>query len=119
MITFWATWCGPCRDEFPDLVRLERAYRDRGFNLVAISMDEPGSEAAVSEFMNHFDARFPCYLQKFTDVNALVSLLNPRWEGGIPASFLYDREGQPVAWWEGEASFGDFARKVEPLVAHP
>jgi peroxiredoxin len=116
LVNFWATWCDPCREEFPDLVRLYNTYRSRGLSVVAISMDEPESRPAIEQFLNTQGATFGSYRQHFKDFEALVNSINPRWGGAIPATFLYDREGRLVESWEGATPFEEFETAVKPLL---
>ena len=116
VVNFWATWCEPCRDEFPDLVRLHNTYRGRGLSVVAISMDEPESVPAIEQFLKSQGANFGSYRQHFKDFEALVNSINPRWGGGIPATFLYDRQGRLVESWQGATTFEEFERAVKPLL---
>jgi len=116
LVDFWATWCDPCREEFPNLVRLHNAYRGRGLSVVAISMDEPESVPAVQRFLQSQGAKFGSYRQHFEDFEALVNSINPRWGGGIPATFLYDREGKLANSWEGATTYEEFESAVKPLL---
>ncbi len=114
LVNFWATWCEPCREEFPGLVRLDKAYRSRGLSVVAISMDDPESVSAIKQFLRSELATFACYRDNFRDFAALVDSINPKWGGGIPATFLYDRQGRLVQSWEGATSFEEFERDLRP-----
>lgn len=116
LVNFWATWCEPCREEYPALVKLYSAYRAQGLSLVAISMDEPESLPAIAQFLKSQGAQFGSYRHNFGDFAAFVDAVNPRWGGGIPASFLYDREGKLVASWQGATRFEEFERAVRPLL---
>ena len=116
LVDFWATWCDPCREEFPNLVRLHDAYRSRGLSVVAISMDEPESVPAIQRFLQSQGAKFGSYRQHFRDFEALVNSINPRWGGGIPATFLYDREGRLVNSWEGATTYQEFEGAAKPLL---
>ena len=116
LVNFWATWCEPCREEFPALVRLHRTYRDRGLSLVAISMDESEAVANIERFLKSQGAEFGSYNHNFRDFAALVDSISPRWGGGIPATFLYDRQGKLVASWQGPTRFEEFERAVQPLL---
>jgi thiol-disulfide isomerase/thioredoxin len=116
LVNFWATWCEPCREEFPALVRLHNTYRGRGFSLVSISMDEPESVPAVGEFLKSQGAQFGSYRHNFKDFGAFIDTINPQWGGGIPASFLYDREGRMVAAWQGATPYEEFEQAVKPLL---
>jgi thiol-disulfide isomerase/thioredoxin len=112
LVNFWATWCVPCREEFPALVRLHQTYRQRGLSLVAVSMDEPESVPEIEKFLKEQGAGFGSYRHNFADFGAFVDRVNPRWIGAIPASFLYDREGKLVASWQGATTYEEFERAV-------
>jgi thiol-disulfide isomerase/thioredoxin len=116
LVNFWATWCDPCREEFPNLVRLHNTYRGRGLSVVAISMDERETVPAIQRFLQSQGAKFGSYRQHFGDFEALVNSINPRWGGGIPATFLYDREGRLVNSWEGATTYEEFEGAVKPLL---
>ena len=58
LLNLWATWCGPCRSEMPWFVEFQDRYRDRGFTVAAVSMDDDGWEA-VRPFVAEFDLNFP------------------------------------------------------------
>jgi thiol-disulfide isomerase/thioredoxin len=116
LVNFWATWCEPCREEFPGIVRLYRVYHSRGLSVVAISMDEPHSVNAIQQFLKSQHAAFGCYRQEFHNFPALVDSIDPSWGGGIPASFLYDRQGKRVSSWEGATTYDQLERAVRPLL---
>jgi len=116
LVNFWATWCEPCREEFPAIIRLHQSYRGRGLSVVAISMDEPGSVLAIEHFLKAQGAQFGSYRHHFHDFATLVDSINPRWGGGIPATFLYDPEGRLIQSWQGPTSFAEFERAVRPLL---
>jgi thiol-disulfide isomerase/thioredoxin len=116
LVNFWATWCEPCREEFPALVRLHQNYRGRGLSVVAISMDEPESGPAIQKFLAEQGAQFGSYRHNFRDFSALVDAVNPRWGGGIPATFLYDRTGKLTASWQGATTLAEFEQALKPLL---
>lgn len=116
LVNFWATWCEPCREEFPAIVKLHKTYRERGLSVVAISMDEPESVPAIQHYLQATGADFGSYRQKFHDFSALIDTIEPRWGGGIPATFLYDRRGKLVRAWEGATRYKQFEDAVRPLL---
>lgn len=116
LVNFWATWCEPCREEFPALVRLHNTYRGRGLSLVAISMDEPESVTEIEAFLKSEGAQFGSYRHNFRDFGAFIDTVNPKWGGGIPATFIYDRSGKLVASWQGATQFEEFETTVKPLL---
>lgn len=102
LVDFWATWCQPCRKEFPELVALEQKLRSRGFRLVTISCDEPEQEVAAAEFVDKFRAPRPAHIKRAKDDDAFITSIDPNWSGALPAQFLYDRSGRRVRSFIGE-----------------
>src|SRR5882762_11230191 len=63
LVNFWATWCDPCRDEFPDLVKIDEDYRSKGLDFIAISLDDPPDiKTEVPKFLRQMHATMPAYL---------------------------------------------------------
>jgi peroxiredoxin len=89
MINFWATWCAPCREEMPAMERLHQRYRERGFVLLAVSVDTDVS--LVQPFLERYKLTFP------VTVDATMSLANTYGVRALPSSFLVDREGYLTA----------------------
>lgn len=58
MINIWATWCGPCRIEMPSIEQLHRAYAQKGLRIIAVSVDDPGSEPQIRSFVNRYGLTF-------------------------------------------------------------
>ena len=96
LVNFWATWCVPCRDEFPDLVKIRQQYAAEQLDFVLVSLDDPSDIAgAVPEFLSEVRATaFPSYLLNAADSNIAINLVDQTWSGELPATFLYDRSGQ-------------------------
>src|SRR5262249_47554943 len=61
LVNFWATWCVPCREEFPDLSRLQSAYAGKGLRVIGVSTDFARESAAVAKFMGEQKPSFPNY----------------------------------------------------------
>ena len=58
LLNVWATWCLPCRDEMPSIQRLYDEYRDQGLAVVAVSVDDPGADDDIREFVQEFGLTF-------------------------------------------------------------
>jgi len=116
LLNVWATWCVTCREEFPDLLRLRRDYRDRGVAVEFLSGDFPSHSADVSAFLRELEVDFPTYLKAGKDME-LIEALHPEWSGALPATFVFARGGAVVQWWEGAASYETFAAAVEAALA--
>lgn len=98
LVNFWATWCGPCREEFPDLVKLRAHYAAEQLDFALVSLDDVSDiETAVPDFLSESGAAaLPAYLLHAEDDGAAINSVDPRWSGELPATFLYDRSGQIV-----------------------
>ena len=97
LINFWATWCDPCREEFPDLVRVDSDYRSKGLNFVAVSLDDISDiKSAVPKFLNEMKATMPVVLLNVNDPEPAIKAVDEKWDGELPATFLYDKEGKVI-----------------------
>jgi peroxiredoxin len=86
MINFWASWCGPCRDEMPQLARLYDKYRASGFTVLAVNIDEDPHKAA--NVAQQLGMRFPVLLDTGKQVSRLYDL------SAMPSTVLVDRDGR-------------------------
>lgn len=95
LLNFWATWCDPCREEFPDLVKLDADYKDKGLNFIAVSLDDiTDIKSEVPKFLNQMKATMPVVLLNVKDQDAAIKAVDPSWGGEMPATFLYDHDGK-------------------------
>ena len=104
LVNVWATWCSPCRDEFPDLLHVARDLAPKGLRLVLVSVDFPGNEAETRSFLTSQGVDFPTFVRTGKD-ETFVDQLESKWSGAIPATFVYDGGGKLVRFWEGRASY--------------
>ncbi|HTR38050.1 MAG TPA: TlpA disulfide reductase family protein [Bryobacteraceae bacterium] len=109
LINYWASWCGPCRQETPGLESLARDYRYKGLAMVGVSLDK-GSKAPVQSFVKEFHMTypvvFPAPAQPFaSDVEA------------IPTTVLVDRQGRVAKTYVGAVRESVFQADVESLLA--
>lgn len=117
VLNFWATWCGPCREEFPYFVALDRARRDQGLVVLTISMDEPEDAAKAEAFLEKQGAEFPSYIRGFDDFEKFVNSIDPSWMGTLPATFVFDRLGKLRFRQFGEITRQQLNDAVDPLLA--
>jgi thiol-disulfide isomerase/thioredoxin len=97
LVNFWATWCDPCREEFPDLVRIDQKNRRRGLEFITVSLDEPSDiGTVVPQFLKEMRAGMPAYLLNVPEPETAINAVDPDWPGALPATFLFDGRGQIV-----------------------
>jgi len=101
LINVWATWCGPCVEEFPDFVTMHRMYRDRGFEFVSISADDPDHKDKALKFLQRNQASGPNYIFNIDDKYKLIEAIDPKWEGALPYTILVEPEGKVVYAHQG------------------
>jgi thiol-disulfide isomerase/thioredoxin len=115
-INTWATWCVPCKEEFPDLVRLHEYYMNSDVAFIGVSVDyKEDIESKIKPFLISQNAKFKNYVQNFKEPANLINLLNEDWQGAVPATFIYDRQGKQQAYLLGKHSFDEFKKKIEEI----
>jgi thiol-disulfide isomerase/thioredoxin len=95
LLNFWATWCKPCVKEFPDLLKLQKNYKDLGFELV-------------------FD--FTTYYSTFAKPEDLMDFVDKNWQGAIPSTYIYDKEGKISKSFLGVKSYEEFEKEIKKLL---
>jgi cytochrome c biogenesis protein CcmG/thiol:disulfide interchange protein DsbE len=109
LLNFWATWCGPCKIEIPWFVEFQRTFKDRGFTVIGVSVDEDGWEA-VRPFLASRQVNYPVVIstmeveQKYGGVEAL------------PVSFLIDREGRIASTHVGLVTKKTYEEEIRQLL---
>lgn len=87
LFNIWATWCHPCRAEIPELRALHAKYKDRGLELVGVSVDADGTDDAIKGFTDEFKMTYPVWRDPDERVSTKFLAI------GVPATYLIDREG--------------------------
>ena len=116
MISFWATWCVPCKRELDDLAKLYKKHASEGLEVLAIATDGPETFSAIRGVVKRHRWPFPVLPDKEGEA---TSILNPR--GNVPFSMYVDRHGRLAHDHEGYAQ-GDaamMAKKIKQLLAEP
>jgi peroxiredoxin len=94
LVNFWATWCAPCKDEFPDLQKTWRMYRNRPFELVTVSINYPDEEKGVRRFLESQHASSRNLLSDTMDPYELMRAFDPDWNGSVPYSMIIGPDGK-------------------------
>ena len=115
LVDFWATWCPPCIEAFPNIITLHRQYED----LVVVSVNMDTGDDAVAEarsFLSEQDPPFPTYRLDVPEYSPFVRAMSDDWEGGLPAIFIYGRAGQRRHELLGRHGMDEIRSRAEPLL---
>lgn len=116
VLSFWATWCAPCMGELPHLERIYQAYKDQGFVVVAISMDDQSSVANVVPVVRRYGLSFPVLLD---DDSRVTGTYNPK--RSAPLTVIIGKDGAIAKVHEGYSAGDEIALEadVKALLATP
>ena len=118
LVNVWATWCVPCVEEFPDILKLRTTYAPRGLDVQLISIDNSRkSLPAVRAFLKKMDVVFPTYIKSAKTDESFINALHPEWSGAVPATFVYDRTGKLVHTRVDAQTYSELVELVEPLLS--
>jgi len=104
VVNFWATFCGPCREEFPYFVSLYREFKDQGMSLMFVSMDFESDRQQIDEFLSEQGVNFPTYLRAGKD-DEFIRAIHPEWSGVLPMTLIYDGSKKLVHFLPKALSF--------------
>jgi thiol-disulfide isomerase/thioredoxin len=116
LVNFWATWCEPCRDEFPMLVELAKRYKPKGLQVVGISFDDNADMNLVRRFLARNQPEFPNYRLKPGNDAEFVHAVSSRWNGSIPTTVFYTRENRIAGVFVGTRPRAEFEQAIQELL---
>ncbi len=96
LVNFWATWCGPCFKELPDLETMYRMYGHRAFDLVTVSINYPDEQPGVLSALEKQHATSRNLMLGSTDIYALMAAFDPEWNAAVPYTMLIRPDGEVV-----------------------
>jgi thiol-disulfide isomerase/thioredoxin len=96
LVNAWATWCGPCVTEFPELITINRMYRGRDFEVVTVSADAPEKREAALAFLKSQQASTRNLIFGTGDPYAMIELVDPEWQGALPYTMLVAPGGKVI-----------------------
>ena len=96
LINIWATWCGPCTSEFPELIEMNRMYRNREFEIVTLSTDDPVNKDKVLKFLAKNYASTANYQYNSDNKYKLIEAIDKDWPGALPYTLLIKPGGEII-----------------------
>lgn len=112
LVSFWATWCGSCVEEFSDLQDTFRMYDDRGFQLVTVSANMPDEKAGVLRFLQRKHATSRNLLFASDNTAALQAAFDPKWQSAVPYTLLLAPGGKVLYSSIGSVDILELRRKI-------
>lgn len=113
LINFWATWCAPCREEFPDLVKIGADYKSK-IDLITVSLDDLSEiNGEVPEFLAQMKSESPAYLLKTPDEAAAIEIVSKDWHGGLPFTILFNAQGETIYSKQGKFKTNVLVSEIE------
>lgn len=117
LVTFWATWCEPCRDEYPMLNELAKQYAPQGLQVVGVDLDQDGDLILMRRFLARYKPIFPNYRKAKGQEDAFTQGVMQGWNGAIPASFFYGKDGRQIGHLLGEGSRETYDAAIRMLLS--
>ena len=109
VVNFWARWCGPCRQEIPELAKARVKYKARGIEVLGLGLED--KPEAVREFAKAYDMEYPVFLTKDQGIPLMQALGNAK--AGLPFTLAVDRQGRIVYRKLGGMKKADIEAAVE------
>jgi thiol-disulfide isomerase/thioredoxin len=117
LVTFWATWCEPCRHEYPMLNELAKQYAPQGLRVVGVNLDDDGDLILMRRFLARYKPIFPNYRKGAGGEEAFRQAALAGWTGALPASVFYARDGRQAGHVLGEGSRETYEAAIRSLLA--
>jgi thiol-disulfide isomerase/thioredoxin len=112
LINLWATWCGPCIVEFPELIDINRMYRNRPFEFISISADDPEQHEEVLSFLKNCQASSRNLIFNSLHRDSLIDSIDPEWSGALPHTMLIKPGGEVLFRHTGEVDILELKRAI-------
>lgn len=117
LFNFWATWCKPCVQEFPDLIKINKDFKNKNFKLIFVTLDFGDEEfKQTKDFLKKNNVDFVTYYNNFNKDDELIEYMDKKWDGGIPGSFFYDVNGVLRKTFIGKRKYENFKEVITDLM---
>lgn len=111
LLNVWATWCGPCVEELPYLVKIQQTYPEK-VKVVLLSADLKNDRKRVVPFLKEKGVTWTTYF-KVGNNQRFLNQLSDRWSGALPYTKIIDEEGNVVTQWQGSADYKKFEHYIQ------
>lgn len=116
LLSIWATWCEPCRDEYPMVNELAKQYAPQGLRVVGISYDDDAEINLVRHFLARHNPIFPNYRKRMGHVDQFDRGIDPTWRGELPVNFFYSADGRLMYRIVGEQPRAQYEQAISGIL---
>jgi thiol-disulfide isomerase/thioredoxin len=117
-LNIWATWCVPCVEEFPALVKLNDHYSEYEVEFIGLSVNsETDIDSLIIPFVERNGVKFEIYVADESAAEEIIQYLNEDWSGAIPVSVIFDRNGKQKKFLLGAHSFEFFRMSIDSVLS--
>lgn len=112
LLNFWATWCGPCKIEMPWFIEMQKRYKEKGFEVIGVAMDDSGKDV-VEKFTREIGVNYTVLMGKEAVGDAYGGVM------GLPTTFYIDRNGRIVEQESGLIGRGEIEDNIKKTLEVP
>ena len=112
VVNFWASWCLPCREEFPEFVRYSREMDPDDVQVRFVTVDFEEDLPHAAQFLREHGIDGTTFVKNGKE-GPFINEINPGWSGAIPATAVFDGDGNRLAFWEGMVTYDQLVRRVD------
>jgi thiol-disulfide isomerase/thioredoxin len=117
-LNIWATWCMPCVEEFPSIVKLSKKYENKDFEVVALSVDLPSEkDSRIIPFLKKQGADFRVIVAEEKSSNNIINMLDSSWSGAVPVTFIYDKNGKQKKMLLGAHTYEQMKASADSVIS--
>jgi thiol-disulfide isomerase/thioredoxin len=117
VFNFWATWCSPCVNEFPEFQKLSSAYANKKIRFIFISLDfKKDFETALTPFVKKHDVKNDVFLLDEPDYNVWINKVDPSWNGDIPMTLVINNKMKIRNMYAREFTYDELEKTIRPII---
>lgn len=116
IVNFWASWCPPCLEEFPDIIQVYNEKRDQDVEVLAVSMNFADEMPDIEAFLKDFQPPFDVRIASSVDDSFYEGVVSP-WFGEIPITLVFDMKGELAHYHRAVVTYEKLTGEVDALLA--
>ena len=116
-VNVWATWCIPCIEEFPDLIKLRNTFSNKPVDFVSLNVNLLSEkDSLVVPFLEKNNSNLDIYMANEDDVDVLLDVMDKNWSGAVPVTYIFNREGKRKVSIVGKRNYEFFKVSIDSLL---